>query len=418
MVDNALKTDGKPDFEKIRSDFPALRHRMNGRVLAYLDSASSAQKPRPVIDALQRVYETEYANIHRGLYAISQAVTQKFEDTRQRIATFIGAPGGADEIVFTRNATEGLNLLASCWGGSVLSAGDEIILTTMEHHANIVPWQLLRDRIGIVIRVVPLRVDGTLDLDAYRALLSPRTRMVGVVHISNALGIVNDVKAINDIAKDFNPAIRVFVDGSQSIVHRPIHMGALGCDAFVFTGHKLYGPSGVGVLWARAELLAGLPPYQGGGDMIESVSFEHTTYKPAPARFEAGTPAIADVIALGAAVDYMAGIGMDNVAAHEDRILRRALDRLGAVDGLTFYGTGPERAGVLSFTAAWGHTADIAMILDQCGVAVRTGHHCCMPLMRYYGIEGTIRASLGVYTNEDDIEALVTGLRKAKELLA
>lgn len=412
-MDSALKINN--DIERHRADFPVLRQRMNGRPLAYLDSAASAQKPRVVIDALNAVYETEYANIHRGLYAISQNVTQKFESTRGKVARFIG--GEEREIVFTRNATEAINLVATCWGGSVFQRGDEVILTTMEHHANIVPWQLLRERVGIVIKVVPLRADGTLDMAAYEGLLSTNTRMVACTHISNALGIVNDVKRISAIAKKFNPDIKVLVDGSQSVVHRVIHMADLGCDFFVFTGHKLYGPSGIGVLWGRYELLDAMPPYQGGGDMIEEVTFERTTFKPPPGRFEAGTPAIADVIALGAAIDYVQGIGMDAIAAHEGRMLHEAMQRLTTIDGLTFYGTGPDKAGIVSFRADWAHPSDIAMILDQCGVAVRTGHHCCMPLMRYYGIEGTVRASFGLYTNIDDIEALVEGLKKAKELL-
>jgi cysteine desulfurase/selenocysteine lyase len=400
-----------------RADFPALRHLMNGKPLAYLDSGASAQKPRVVIDAMTAVYETEYANIHRGLYAISQNVTQKFEAVREKVARFIGAPR-TEEIVFTRNTTEAINLVATCWGGSVFAEGDEIILSTMEHHANIVPWQLLRDRMGVVIRTIPLNADGTLDMAAFKALLSPRTRMVAVTHISNALGIVNDVKEISAIAHGFDSRIKVLVDGSQSVVHRAVDVAALGCDFFVFTGHKLYGPTGIGVLWGRYELLEAMPPYQGGGDMIDTVTFEKTTFKAPPARFEAGTPAIAEVIGLGAAIDYVSAVGMDNIAAHEGRLLAAAIERLAGVDGLTFYGTGPEKAGIVSFTAAWAHTSDIAMVLDQCGVAVRTGHHCCMPLMRYYGIEGTVRASFGLYTNLDDIEALTGGLKKAKELLA
>ena len=405
------------DISHCRADFPALAQPMNGRPLAYLDSGASAQKPRAVIAAMNAVYETEYANIHRGLYAISQNVTQKFEAVREKVARFIGAPR-TEEIVFTRNTTEAINLVATCWGGSVFAEGDEIILSTMEHHANIVPWQLLRDRMGVVIKTIPLRVDGTLDMAAFKKLLSPRTRMVAVTHISNALGIVNDVKEISALAHGFDSRIKVLVDGSQSVVHRAVDVAALGCDFFVFTGHKLYGPTGIGVLWGRYELLEAMPPYQGGGDMIETVTFEKTTFKAPPARFEAGTPAIAEVIGLGAAIDYVSAIGMDNIAAHEGRLLAAALDRLPGIGGLTFYGTGPEKAGIVSFCADWAHTSDIAMVLDQCGVAVRTGHHCCMPLMRYYGIEGTVRASFGLYTNIDDIEALTAGLKKAKELLA
>jgi cysteine desulfurase/selenocysteine lyase len=405
------------DISRFRADFPALAKPMNGRPLAYLDSGASAQKPRAVIAAMNAVYEGEYANIHRGLYAISQNVTQKFEAARATIARFIGAPR-TEEIVFTRNTTEAVNLVASCWGGSFFAEGDEIILSTMEHHANIVPWQLLREKTGVVIRTIPLMDDGSLDMAAFRALLSPRTRMVAVVHVSNALGVANDVKEISAIAHDYDPDIKVLVDGSQSVVHRAVNVAELGCDFFVFTGHKLYGPTGVGVLWGRYDLLAAMPPYQGGGDMIETVTFEKATFKAPPARFEAGTPAIAEVIGLGAAAAYVSDIGMANIAAHEERLLAGAMDRLGRIDGLKFYGTAPGKAGIVSFTAGWAHVSDIAMVLDQCGVAVRTGHHCCMPLMRYYGIEGTVRASFGLYTNMDDIEALYEGLKKAKELLA
>lgn len=389
---------------------------MNGRPLAYLDSGSSAQKPQVVIDAVRTAYETQYANIHRGLYQISQAVTAQFEDVRARVARFIGAPR-PEEIIFTRNATEAVNLVAQSWGHQFLDAGDEIILTAMEHHANIVPWQILRDQLGIVIKVAPLTAEGALDMAGFEALLSPRTRLVACTHISNALGTVNDVKKISEIAKDFYPEIKVLVDGAQGVVHSAVNVAALGCDFYVFTGHKLYGPAGVGVLWGRYEVLDRMPPYQGGGDMIERVSFDRTTYKPPPARFEAGTPAIVDVIGLGAAVDYVAGIGMEAIAAHERGLLDYAMDRLRTVDGLTFYGLAPGKAGIISFTADWAHTSDIAMILDQCGVAVRTGHHCCMPLMEYYGIEGTVRASLGLYSNRDDIDALAAGLTKAKSLL-
>lgn len=403
------------DSSRWRSDFPALREKMNGKRLAYLDSASSAQKPQIVIDALCAVYEHEYSNIHRGLYAISQNVTAKFEDVRGRIARFIGAPR-TEEIIFTRNATEAINLVAQSWG-SVLRAGDEIILTTMEHHANIVPWQIMAERTGAVIRVVPLLADGALDLTGLESLLSPRTRMVAVSHISNALGTVNDVKYISSLIRKFNPDIRILVDGAQGVVHRPVNVADIGCDFYVFTGHKLYGPAGIGVLWGRYALLAAMPPYQGGGDMIEKVSFAGTSFKPPPARFEAGTPAIADVIALGAAVDYVQGIGMAAIMAHEQALLRAAMAAIEDVGGLRVYGTAADKAGVISFVADWAHGADIAMILDQCGVAVRVGHHCCMPLMDYYGIEGTVRASLGLYSDAEDIAALAAGLRKAKELL-
>lgn len=411
-----LKMAEKFDISNCRSDFPALRVPMNGQPLAYLDSGASAQKPQVVIDAMRTAYETQYANIHRGLYHISQAVTAQFEAVRTQVAQFIGAPK-VEEIVFTRNATEAVNLVAQSWGHQHLNAGDEIILTVMEHHANIVPWQILRDQLGIVIKVVPLAADGALDMVAFEGLLTPRTRMVACTHISNVLGTVNDIKKISAIAHDFYPKIKVLVDGSQGVVHHAVNVADLGCDFYVFTGHKLYGPTGVGVLWGRYEVLESMPPYQGGGDMIDTVSFDRTTYKAPPARFEAGTPAIVDVIGLGAAIGYVSAVGMDAIAAHEHDLLAYAMHGLGAVGGLRFFGLAPGKAGIISMAADWGHPADIAMILDQCGVAVRTGHHCCMPLMEYYGIEGTVRASLGLYSNRADIDALVAGLRKAKGLL-
>lgn len=401
----------------MKADFPALRQKMNGRSLAYLDTAASAQKPQAVIDAVTRAYTDHYANIHRGLYEFSQKTTADFEVARKRIARFTGI-SNENEIVFTRNATESINLVVQSWGRANLKAGDEIILTEMEHHANIVPWQLLRDQTGVVLKIVPIFDDGALDLESYKNLLGPRTRLVAVTHVSNALGIINPVKEIAAAAKNFNSGIKVLVDGSQAVVHMPVNVLETGCDFYAFTGHKLYGPTGVGVLWGRAELLNAMPPYQGGGDMIERVMFEKTTYKDAPARFEAGTPAIAEAIGLGAAVDYLDKAGMKSVAARENALLDYAMKELDKIDGLRFYGTTKAKAGIVSFTAGWGHSSDIGMILDQCGVAVRTGHHCCMPLMQRFGIEGTIRASFGLYTEESDIDALVDGLKKAKSMLS
>lgn len=401
----------------MKADFPALKQRMNGRKLAYLDTAASAQKPQAVIDALSGALSGHYANIHRGLYEFSQKTTADFEAARKKVARFIGVPD-ENEVVFTRNATESINLVAQSWGRANLKAGDEIILTEMEHHANIVPWQLLRDQVGIVIKTAPVLDDGMLDMKAYGKLLGPRTRLVAVTHVSNALGTINPVKEIVAAAKNFSRAIAVLVDGSQAVVHMPVDVPGLGCDFYVFTGHKLYGPTGIGVLWGRAELLNAMPPYQGGGDMIEKVTFEKTTYKDAPARFEAGTPAIAEAVALGAAVDYLGKAGIESVAARETALLDYAMKRLKDVGGLRFYGTAAEKAGIVSFTAGWGHPSDIGMILDQCGVAVRTGHHCCMPLMKRFGIEGTVRASFGLYTEESDIDALAEGLKKAKSMLS
>lgn len=404
-------------FQQYRQDFPVLSRTMNGKRLAYLDSAASAQKPRAVIDAMTSVMEHGYANIHRGVYEMSQTTTKQFETVRGKIAQFIGAKD-ENEIIFIRNTTEAVNLVAQSWARTYLREGDEIILSTMEHHANLVPWHILAAQIGVQIRYIPMQDDGTLDLDSYQKLLTPRTRLVSVVHISNALGTVNDVARITEIAKDFHRDIVVMVDASQSVVHRPVDVGALGCDFLAFTGHKLYGPTGIGVLWGRAALLQSMPPYQGGGDMIEEVTLEGSTFKPPPARFEAGTPAIIEVIGLGAAIAYLNAIGMARIAEHESFLLAYAREKIAQVDALRFYGTGPDRACVLSFTAMWGHTSDIGMILDQCGVAVRTGHHCCQPVMRRLGIDSTVRASIGLYTNTDDIDQMVDALLKAKDMLS
>ncbi len=404
-------------FENVRKDFPALAKTMNGKPLAYLDSAASAQKPQPVIDAMTSVMSGEYANIHRGLYRLSQDATTKYENARAKVADFIGAES-ENNIVFTRNATEAINLVAQSWGKTFLEEGDEIILTDMEHHANIVPWQLLQKQIGFTIKTIPVREDGTLDLHEYERMLTPQTKLVAVTHISNALGTINDVQKITAIAKDFYPDMKVLIDGSQAVVHSHVNVLEIGADFYVFTGHKLYGPTGIGVLYGKHDVLESMPPYQGGGDMIEKVSFEDTTFKEAPYRFEAGTPAIIEAIGLGAAIDYLRSFGMDNIAAREEVLLDYATHELLEIPGLKIYGTAPQKAGIVSFTVENMATADIAMILDQCGVAVRTGHHCCMPLMERFGIEGTVRASLGLYSNKNDINQLIEGLKKAKDMLS
>ncbi len=404
-------------FASRRDDFPVLSQTMNGKPLAYLDSASSAQKPLAVINRLSEALGKNYANVHRGLYEFSQIKTQDLEDVRKKVAGFIHAPS-PNEIVFTRNATEGVNLVAQSWGRHILKAGDEIILTGMEHHANIVPWQILKDQTGVQLKFVPVLDDGTLDMAALETLLSPHTRLVAAVHISNAFGIRNDINQINRIAKSFNPDIKILIDGSQSVVHSVIDIQDIGCDFFVFTGHKLYGPTGVGVLWGRQDVLNSMPPYQGGGDMIETVALEGSTFKHAPSRFEAGTPAIAEIIALGTAIDYVQETGLDSIALHEKSLLQYAMHNLENVQGLHHYGTAPDKAGIMSFTADWAQPGDIATILDQCGVAVRAGHHCCQPLMKRFGIHATVRASLGLYSNESDIDQLVEGLLKAKDMLS
>lgn len=403
------------DFSKYRSDFPALQKEINGNPIAYLDSGASAQKPQQVIDAMSHVMQDHYANIHRGLYEYSQQTTAEYEAVRGKVARFIGAETD-NEIIFTRNTTEGINLVAQSWARTFLKPGDEIILTEMEHHANIVPWQLLRDQIGIEIKVIAVNDDGSLDLDQFERLLTEKTKLLSMVHISNALGTVNDVKKITAMAKDFYPDMKVLIDGSQAVVHQPVNVADIGCDFYVFTGHKLYAPS-CGILWGRYDVLQTMPPYQGGGDMIERVMFEKTTFKDAPARFEAGTPAIVDVIGLGAAIDYINDIGMDNIVREENNLRDYAIGALEDIDGLRFYGTTKDKAGIMSFTCSWGHPSDIGMILDQCGVAVRTGHHCCQPLMDRFDIDATVRASLGLYSNQNDINALVDAIEKTKVML-
>lgn len=408
---------GETPVSAYRDDFPALANLMNGKPLAYLDSAASAQKPSFVLDRMRDFATHHYANIHRGLYHLSQVATQEYENVRRKVAEFIGA-SSENEIIFTRNATEGVNLVAQSWGRTFLQKGDEIIVSAMEHHANIVPWQILAEQMGAVVRVIPITANGELDYAAFLALLNDKTRLVAVTQASNALGTINPVARIVRDAKAHNADIKVLVDASQAVVHGGVNVQDIGCDFLVFTGHKLYGPTGVGVLWGKYDVLLSMPPYQGGGDMIETVSFEGTIFKAPPVRFEAGTPAIVEVIGLGAAIDYVQAIGMDAIYAHEKEMLDYMARALSKVDGLIYHGTAQEKAPLISFTAEWAQNADIAMILDKVGVAVRSGHHCCMPLMNVLGVEGTIRASIGLYTNQNDIDSLVHGLHKAKEMLA
>jgi cysteine desulfurase/selenocysteine lyase len=399
-----------------RKDFPALDTHMNGKPLVYLDSASSAQKPQIVIDTMSDILTSGYSNIHRGLYAISQDLTVRFEQSRAKIANFINA--NADEIVFTRNATEAINLVVQSWGRTFLKQGDEIILSAMEHHANIVPWQILRDQIGIVIKVIPLDDQGALDLEAYKNLLSDKTKFVGCVHISNATGTINNTNKIIKIAKEFNPEIKVLIDGTQSIVHMPVNVKTMDADFFVFTGHKLYGPTGIGGLYGKLEILNAMPPYQGGGDMIERVSWERTTYKEAPSRFEAGTPPIVEVIGLGASVDYLVDKGMDNLVDHENTLMTYAHEKLSQIKGLTLYGDQKNKIGIFSFTMDCAHPSDIAMICDQMGIAVRAGHHCAMPYMQALNTDATVRASLALYNTKQDIDCLIKALEKVRELFS
>lgn len=393
----------------LKADFPALYD----KEIAFLDTAASAQKPQAVINAMANVMQDHYANIHRGLYNYSQKTTETFEAVRKKVALFINAISD-NEIIFTRNTTEGLNLIAQSYGRNFLQSGDEVIISEMEHHANIVPWQLLQDQIGIVLKVIPITENCELDYVAFEGLLSERTRILSVVHTSNSLGIVNDVDRLIKSTRAFNRDIKIIVDGSQSIVHGDINVQNMNCDFFVFTGHKLYGPSGVGVLWGREELLNSMPPYQGGGDMIDKVSFAETTYKKAPARFEAGTPSIIDVIGLGAAIDYMSSINSEAIIAHEKILLEKTRESLRNVE---IYGDVTSKAPIISFNVPNAHHSDVGMILNQCNVSVRTGHHCCMPLMQKLGIDGTVRISYGIYNDMDDVERLLSGLDKVRKLL-
>ncbi len=389
---------------------------MHGKPLVYLDSGASAQKPFSVLEAVRAAYESKYANIHRGLYEFSQVKTEEFEAVRSKVARFIGA-SSPREVVFTRNSTEAINLVAQSWGRNFLKTGDEIILSVMEHHANLVPWFLLRDQIGVVLKFIPVLEDGTLDMNFFQKALSSRTRMVSLVHVSNVLGTINNSFEISKIVKEFNPEIKVLFDGSQAVVHGCVNVQDFAPDFYVFTGHKLYGPTGVGVLYGKYDVLASMPPYQGGGDMIEKVTLEGAVYAEPPSRFEAGTPAIAEVIGLGAAVDYLMSVGMDKVGAWEENLHLYAREELMEIEGLKIYGHQPEKAAIISFTLEGCPASDVAMILDQMGIAVRTGHHCCMPLMRHLGVDGTVRASMGMYSDHSDIDSLVFGLEKACNIL-
>ena len=401
------------DVERMRADFPILSRTVHGKPLTFLDSGASAQKPRQVIDAISRCYEAEYANIHRGVYELSAKATEAYEGARARVQRFVNARS-ASEIVFTKGTTEAINLVATSWGGAFLGEGDEVVLSVLEHHANIVPWQLLRERTGIVLRVVPTDEHGAFPLDAYEALVGPRTKLVALTHVSNVLGTVVPVAEVARIARA-NGA-KVLIDGAQGIVHQPVDVQALDVDFYCFSGHKLYGPSGIGVLYGKEALLAAMPPYQGGGDMIERVTFERTTFAPPPARFEAGTPPIAGTVGLHAAIDYVASFDPAAVAAHEHDLLAYATERLSAHNSVRLYGTAPGKAAIVSFTMDGVHPHDIGTILDRAGVAVRVGHHCAQPLMDHFGIAGTVRASFGLYNTRADVDRLIDGLDEVREI--
>jgi len=402
------------DVAAIRAEFPALAQQVHGRPLVYLDNAATTQKPRVVIDAVRRYYEADNANVHRGVHALSERATAAYEGAREDVRQFIGA-ASTREIVFTRNATESINLVARAWGDANVRAGDEVLITAMEHHSNIVPWQQLCARTGATLRVAPIDDTGALVWERFVELLTPRTKMVAVVHLSNALGTINPVSKIVRRAKD--AGAHVLVDGAQSVYHMPVDMAALGADFFVFTGHKLYGPTGIGVLYGREALLEAMPPFLGGGDMIASVTFEKTTWNELPYKFEAGTPNIAGAIGLGAAVRFLSGVGFEAVAAHERALLSYGTEALERVAGLRLIGTAHEKASVLSFVMDGIHPHDIGTIVDREGVAIRTGHHCAQPVMDRFGIPATARASLAMYNTTEDIDALVLALERARALL-
>ena len=402
------------DVERVRLDFPILGRRVHDVPLVYLDSGASAQKPRAVIDCMRQVMEEEYANIHRGVHYLSQRATERYEGARERVARFLGAE--TREIVFTRNTTEAINLVAASYGRRFLEPGDEIVISEMEHHANIVPWQLLETERGVRLRIAPVDDAGNLDLDAYAGMLGPRTGLVAITHCSNVLGTVTPAAEIVQLAHA--RGIPVLLDGSQAVVHRAVDVKTLDADFYVFTGHKLYGPSGIGVLYGKYDLLAKMPPYQGGGDMIASVSFAGTTFKAPPDRFEAGTPAIVEAIGLAAAIDYVEALGHDAIAAHERELLDYATARLSAVPGLRIYGSAPEKAAIVSFTLDCAHPHDIGTIVDRAGVAIRTGHHCAQPLMERLGVGATARASFGLYNTRAEVDALVFALEQVREIFA
>jgi len=403
------------DVEQVRSDFPILSREVYSKPLVFLDSGASAQKPRAVIDCMTEAYESYYSNVHRGAHYLSQQATDAYEEARVVIANFMNAPSDKN-IVFTSGVTESINLVAATWGRKFLQEGDEVIVSEMEHHANIVPWQLLREDKGIVLKVAPVRDDGSFHLEDFEACLTSRTKLVAITEVSNVLGTRVPIKELTKIAHA--RGAKVLVDGAQGVVHQGVDVQQLDVDFYGWTGHKLYGPSGVGILYGKADLLDSMPPYQGGGDMIARVTFEKTTFQDPPYRFEAGTPPIVQAVGLGAAVKYVEGLGMINIAAHEQEVLAYAHQQLAEIDGYREVGTVKDKAAIISFLVDGLHPFDVAAVLDRQGVATRVGQHCAEPLMDRMGIEGTVRASFGLYNNRADVDALVAAIWKAKEMLS
>jgi cysteine desulfurase / selenocysteine lyase len=403
----------REDVERIRKDFPALHQEVHGHPLVYLDNAATTQKPQAVIDALRAYYSTDNANVHRGVHLLSERATEAYEGARARIQRFVNA-AHSREIVFVRGTTEAINLVAQSFGRREIGAGDEVLITTLEHHSNIVPWQMLCDERGAALRVVPIDDRGEVDAEAYERLLTERTRLVAFAHVSNALGTVLPVGRMIELARARGAV--TLVDGAQAVSHLRVDVRALDCDFYAFSGHKLFGPTGIGVLYGKTGLLERMPPWQGGGDMIKSVSFERTVYNDLPYKFEAGTPDIAGAIGLGAAIDYLDAVGLDRVAAWEHELLVHATDALASLPGVTLMGTARDKAAVISFLVDGVHPHDVGTILDRQGVAVRTGHHCAMPVMTRFGVPATTRASFALYNTHEEIDALVAGLGRVREV--
>jgi len=402
------------DVEAIRRDFPALASRIHGRPLVYLDSGASAQKPRVVLDAMHDFLANRYANVHRGVHALSQGASAEYDAARETARRFLGAADAA-EVIFTAGTTAGINLVAQSWGRATLREGDEILVTELEHHSNLVPWQLIAAQTGTKLRAIPITPDGDLDLDSLRTLLTPRTRLVALAHVSNVLGTVVPVRQVADLVHAVGALL--LVDGAQSAPHLPLDVRALGADFFVCSGHKLYGPTGVGLLYARLDLLESMPPWQGGGGMVERVTLEKATFAPPPSRFEAGTPPISEAIGLATAIDYLSGFDTGAVQAHEEALLRHAEEAVAGVSGVRIMGRPARRVGALSFVMDGVHPHDVGTILDRDGVAVRAGHHCAQPLMRRLGVGGTVRASFGLYNTAADVEALVVSLQSVRKVM-
>ena len=401
------------NIEEIRKDFPILSRTVYNRPLVYLDNAATTQKPRAVVEAMTEEYYSVNANVHRGVHYLSQQATELHEQARGNVQKFINARSEA-EIIFTRGTTESLNLVAFSFGEAFLKEGDEVLVSVMEHHSNIVPWQMLRDRKGIVLKVIPMTDEGEIDLEAYKNLFSPRTRLVCIAHVSNVLGTVNPVKEMAAIAHAHGA--KVLVDGAQSVPHRRVDVQDIGCDFLTFSGHKIYGPTGIGVLYGREELLEKMPPYQGGGEMIARVSFEKTTYERLPFKFEAGTPDFVGSHALAVALDYVRGIGQDIIAAHEADLTRYAMEQMSLIPGMKIYGTAREKDAVISFNVGDIHPLDLGTLLDRLGIAIRTGHHCAQPLMARCGVESMARASFALYNTRAEVDALVAGIDRVRKM--